>query len=80
MGMGSTPDRLALEEDWPDLFADLDEGQGRAVMQAFAAAWHEGWEPDRDDVRNLTDYARGAITHQEYLRRAAAREPGTESP
>lgn len=41
-------------------------------MQSLAAAWHEGWEPNREDAENLTDEARGAIGAEEYRRRAHA--------
>ncbi|HEY0246617.1 MAG TPA: hypothetical protein VGC45_00005 [Gryllotalpicola sp.] len=60
---------LDLEARWPELFAGLDELQRRAVVQAFAANWHEGWEPNREDVENLTDLERGAIDRAEYRRR-----------
>ncbi|GAB3794170.1 hypothetical protein GCM10028798_00120 [Humibacter antri] len=57
-------------ERWPELFTQLDEGQRRSVVQSLAASWHEGWVPNREDVENLTDEARGAIDEAEYLRRA----------
>ena len=63
---------FGVEQRWPELFAELDETQRRAVVQSLAAAWHEGWEPNREDVENLTDEARGAIDYDEYLRRADA--------
>lgn len=65
-----------IERQWPELFAQLDDKQRRAVVQSFASAWHEGWTPNREDVENLTDEARGAIDGEEYMRRvrrAAAR-------
>ncbi|UNX54717.1 hypothetical protein MF406_17875 [Georgenia sp. TF02-10] len=61
-----------IEQRWPELFAQLDETQRRAVVQSLASAWHEGWTPNREDVENLTDRARGAIDHDEYLRRVDA--------
>lgn len=61
-----------IEGRWPELFAPLDEATRRAVVNAFASSWHEGWVPNRVDVENLTDYARGAIDMAEYDRRAAA--------
>lgn len=64
--------RFDIENRWPDLFEGLDEIQRDAVIQAFADAWHEGWVPNREDVKNLTDRARGAIDREEYLRRADA--------
>ena len=62
-------ERLDIEDRWPELFEQLNEVQRRAVVQSFAAAWHEGWIPNREDVENLTDETRGAIDETEYLRR-----------
>ncbi|MDQ1218041.1 hypothetical protein [Microbacterium arborescens] len=61
-----------VEDRWPELFAKLDDVQHNAVRQSLAAGWHEGWEPTREDVENLTDYARGAIDADEYDRRSDA--------
>jgi hypothetical protein len=36
---------LNLEIWWPDLFGDLDCDQRARVVHAWAAQWHEGWEP-----------------------------------
>ncbi|MGW7681467.1 antitoxin VbhA family protein [Kribbella sp. NPDC054772] len=75
-------DQLDVEERWPELFAPLDDVQRRAVLQSLANAWHEGWEPNREDVANLTDRALGRIDKDEYLRRAhetARRRAGNES-
>ena len=58
-----------VEACWPELFAQLDAAQRRAVVQSLAADWHEGWVPNREDVENLTDEARGAIDREEYMRR-----------
>jgi len=58
-----------IEQQWPELFDQLDAKQRRAVVQSLASAWHEGWEPNREDVENLTDEARGAIDGEEYMRR-----------
>lgn len=60
-----------IETRWPELFADLDELTRIHIANAFASSWHEGWVPNREDVENLTDYARGAIDKDEYDRRAA---------
>ncbi|MGW9114510.1 antitoxin VbhA family protein [Microbacterium sp. NPDC055683] len=62
-------EQFDVEERWPELFAQLDGAQRNAVRQSLAAAWHEGWVPNREDVENLTDEARGAIDAEEYLRR-----------
>lgn len=62
-------EKFDIEERWPELFAQLDDTQRNAVRQSLAAAWHEGWVPNREDVENLTDRARGAIDQAEYLRR-----------
>ena len=62
-----------LESRWPDLFAPLDAEQRRAVVQSLTACWHEGWEPNREDVADLADYARGVITFDEYQERSRAK-------
>ena len=62
-------EKFNVEERWPELFEQLDPSQRTAVLQSLAAAWHEGWTPNREDVENLTDEARGAIDETEYLRR-----------
>jgi hypothetical protein len=63
-------EKFDIMQRWPELFAQLDATQRRAVVQSLASAWHEGWEPNREDVENLTDEARGAVDWDEYLRRA----------
>jgi hypothetical protein len=60
-----------IEARWPELFEQLTEAQRRAVVQSFANAYHEGWEANREDVENLTDLVRGAITEAEYDRRVS---------
>lgn len=64
-------EKFDVEDRWPELFAELDGAQRRAVRQSLAAAWHEGWTPNREDVENLTDFVRGAIDEAEYDRRVA---------
>lgn len=64
-------EQLDLEGRWPELFVDLDAKQRRGVVQSLAGIWHEGWEPNREDVKNLTDYASGKIDRAEYSRRGA---------
>ncbi|WP_295790674.1 hypothetical protein [uncultured Microbacterium sp.] len=63
---------MKIEQQYPELFAQLNDKQRRAVVQSLAAGWHEGWEPTREDVENLTDYARGAIDADECDRRSDA--------
>ena len=55
-----------IEQRWPDLFVGLTDVQRRAVVQPWASAWHEGWQPNRDDVKNLADYVRGDIDITRY--------------
>lgn len=61
-----------VEARWPELFASLSATDREIVVNALASSWHEGWVPNREDVKNLTDYARGVIDKAEYDRRAAA--------
>ena len=44
-----------FEDRWPELFDRLDARQRNAVRQSLAAGWHEGFEPTREHVENLTD-------------------------
>lgn len=69
--------RFDVEQRWPELFDGLTETQRWSVAQSLAAAWHEGWEPNRADVANLTEYAGGRIDHAEYIRRSDASSKGT---
>ncbi|WP_288120300.1 hypothetical protein [Microbacterium sp. 69-7] len=62
-------ERFDIEERWPELFVQLDDVQRNSVRQSLAAGWHEGFEPTREDVENLTEFARGAIDFDEYRRR-----------
>ena len=63
----------------PSCSHNLMRRNATVVRQSLAAGWHEGFTPTREDVENLTDYARGAIDFAEYRRRshaAARREIG----
>ena len=60
-----------IEARWPELFTQLTDRQRIDVVDTLASSWHEGWVPNREDVENLTDYARGVIDKAEYDRRAA---------
>lgn len=57
---------------WPDLFEPLTDEQRAHLIQTLASSWLEGWEPNREDIANLSDLARGAIDEPEYMRRADA--------
>lgn len=60
-----------VETRWPELFAQLDADERRAVLRSLAAGWHEGWEPNREDVADLIDFTRGTITLETYRARSA---------
>jgi hypothetical protein len=66
------PTDFDIETRWPELFEPLSAADRTAVLNALASSWHEGWVPNREDVENLTDYARGAIDKAEYDRRVDA--------
>ncbi len=68
----SNGSRHAVEKRWPELFAEMNEDDRRAVLQGMAVALEGGWVPSREEVENLTDEARGAIGEDEALRRADA--------
>jgi hypothetical protein len=69
MGEWIMGERFDVEERWPELFEGLTPEDRRAVLNALGSNWQEGWEPNRLDVENLTDYARGEIDRPEYERR-----------
>ena len=60
-----------VEARWPELVDQLDADKRRAVVRSLAAGWHEGWEPNREDVADLIDYTRGALTFEDYQARSA---------
>lgn len=64
---------LGLEGMWPELFDGLDEGERGAITEAFAANWHEGWQPNYEDVRDLVELRRGLIDETEYRARTFAK-------
>lgn len=65
-------DRFDIESRWPDVFDGLDDQQRRNVVEALAANWHEGWDPNREDVARLTAKVRGDITREEYVAQTVA--------
>lgn len=68
-----------VEAKWPDLFRGLTAEQRVSVLQPLANAWHEGWQPNRDDVALLVASARGEIDTTTAIRlgvEAAARRTG----
>lgn len=64
---------LDVVQLWPELFNGLDDVQRDAIRQAFAANWHEGWTPNREDVADLVAHTRGDIDLEEYMRLARER-------
>ena len=65
--------RLALDEGWPSLFNDLPAADRYLITQTVAAGWHEGWTPDREDVRCLVEFHCGEIDFDEYRNRVLAK-------
>lgn len=65
--------RFDIEEQWPELFEPLTQEQRARVVRVLAGGWHEGWQPNREDVADLADYARGAIIFDEYQARSLAK-------
>lgn len=65
-------EQFDIDQRWPELFVGLDAHSRRTVVQSLASSWHEGWVPNREDVENLTDNARGTINGAEYLRQVGA--------
>lgn len=65
-----TNNETSFEDLWPELFEVLTDRQRDTVVRSLAAGWHEGWVPNREDVADLADFARGAIDMDEYRRRS----------
>lgn len=63
-------DTFDIEQRWPDLFEGLEPSQREIVLDTLALGWHEGNEPTRRVVKNLTDYVRREMSIDEYLARA----------
>ncbi|MDV7136702.1 antitoxin VbhA family protein [Williamsia muralis] len=68
---------MTQEPEWavryPDLFAGLTDQQKWNVHNNIASHVMEGWEPDRDDIADLTALTRGDIDGEEYVRRGQER-------
>ncbi|GAA1359267.1 hypothetical protein GCM10009636_32720 [Arthrobacter koreensis] len=64
---------------WPDLFTDMSDSGRNAIRQSFAASWHDGWEPDQEDVADLAAQTRGTITAEEYRQRIRNRAQPRET-
>jgi len=64
---------LDLDTWWPDLFEGMDDAAKVSIKDTFAASWHEGWQPNREDVSDLIGYHRGTLSFDEYMARAKAR-------
>lgn len=64
---------LDLERMYPGIFEGISPHEAWAIQQAFAAAWHEGWEPNREAIADAVSLHKGEITMDEHTRRALAR-------
>ena len=54
-------------ERWPELFEGLPEREVAATVRALAVTWLDGgMVPEFEDVKALTDVARGAMSREEY--------------
>ncbi|MDY5133537.1 antitoxin VbhA family protein [Actinotignum urinale] len=60
-------EKLDIDKRWPELFYGLTPSQKFNVMNTFASSWHEGWEPNYDDVKTITSVARGELTLADVL-------------
>lgn len=52
---GHDADNLRLVELWPDLFSELSSADIFNIENTFAIIWHEGWTPNRADVKELIE-------------------------
>lgn len=52
---------------WPELFEGLSKDRKKSVINNLASSWHEGWVPNYEGVKLLTDYEKGIITEEDYM-------------
>jgi hypothetical protein len=64
---------LAIDERWPGLFDHIPADDRYSIIQTVAAGWHEGWMPNREDIRFLVEFHCGEIDFDEYRNRALAK-------
>lgn len=64
---------------WPELFTGMSNIDRNAIRQSFAASWHDGWQPNREDVADLAAQTRGTITAEEYRQRIRNRAQPQEA-
>ena len=82
------PDQASLKEPgpgvdvvamWPELFTEMSDSDRNAIRQSFAASWHDGWQPDREDVADLAAQTLGTISAEEYRQRIRNRTQPREA-
>ena len=66
---------LGWVREFPDLLAQLDDRQARALHNAIANNVLEGYQPTRADVADQVDVILGRITDDELIARTLARTP-----
>lgn len=73
--MALSPDVAVLgwPRAYPELFAQLDDRQARALHNAISNNVLEGWKPTRDDIADQIDVILGRITDEELFARALRR-------
>ena len=59
-----------IVERWPDLFEDVGVSDTEDIVQTFASAFQEGWEPNRPDVEDLVAFHTREIDLDEYENRS----------
>lgn len=79
--MALSPDVAVLgwPRAYPELFAQLDDRQARALHNAISNNVLEGWEPTREDIADQVDVLLGRITDDELVARTLARIPPSRS-
>ena len=78
-GSKETTSGIDVVAMWPELFTDMSDIDRNAIRQSFAASWHDGWQPNREDVADLAAQTRGTITAEEYRQRIRNRAQPREA-
>ena len=56
-----------IREQFPEVFASLNEADARAVETGVQSSVLEGWEPTAEDVQRVADGVTGKLTEQEFM-------------
>lgn len=60
----------SIREQFPAVFAGMEEKDAEAVEAGVMASVFDGWEPTEPAVQRIADRLTGKITHAEFIERS----------